>query len=283
MRVRREEEQEINWATVDLPDAWPDHWDFRRPHHLLQFIWRVIRPKYQTVQLPDGLPGADAIPKYVLQEFHNLPNGNYSKQITRGYATGFDTVMLGRMKRARATLASSLGGFTRVLDLGCAGGKQTAELQAVGVSDVWGLDPSPYLLQHAAVDFPGAHFVHGVAEATGFDEGSFDGVTACFLFHELPPKYSGRAVAEISRVLKPGGRVAICEPSPLQIELSSVELVRRFGLSALYFALLARFVHEPFLQAWRAWDMAGAFTDAGFNILSSDDDFPFRYLIAEKR
>ena len=32
--------------------------------------------------------GKDTIPAYVLQEFHNLPNGNYSNSLMRGYIAG---------------------------------------------------------------------------------------------------------------------------------------------------------------------------------------------------
>src|SRR5690606_25206123 len=83
-----------DWRSLELPDPWPDRLDLRRPRHLWQFL-RCITGRRQRVQLPDNLPGRDALPKYVLQEFHNLPNGNYSKKVTRGYITGFDRVMLG--------------------------------------------------------------------------------------------------------------------------------------------------------------------------------------------
>src|SRR5262249_39465900 len=154
------------------------------------------------VELPGGLPLAAEIPRYALQEFHNLPNGNYSNRLTHGYAIGFDCVMLGRMRPARRRMASALAGCRAVLDVGCGGGASTEALVAEGIPEVWGLDLSPYLLRCADARVPGARFVQGVAEHTGFRDERFDGIACCFVFHELPPRAADRALAELARIAR---------------------------------------------------------------------------------
>lgn len=271
-----------DWPSLDLPDTWPDQLDLRRPRHLWRFL-RGIAGKRQRIQLPEAMPGRELLPKYLLQEFHNLPNGNYSKKVTRGYITGFDRVMLGQMCLARGRLAGYLAGCRSALDVGCAGGRTAAALKAAGVPEVWGIDPSPYLLQHAARDFPGVRFVQGVAERTGFAAGRFDGIAACFLLHELPPRYLEQALAEFHRILAPGGRLAICEPSRLQMSGSLRQLWRSSGWRGLYFHLLARFLHEPFVHAWHRCDARELFARCGFELEVDEERLPLRYLFARRR
>ena len=75
-------------------------------------------------------------------------------------------------------------------------------------ANVIGLDLSPYMLvvaeykaQQAGLNI---EWLHGLAEATGFEEASFDLVTASFLLHETPPKISQLILQECFRLLKPG-------------------------------------------------------------------------------
>jgi ubiquinone/menaquinone biosynthesis C-methylase UbiE len=271
-----------DWQTVILPDAWPDRLDFRRPTDLWRVLTQPLRRHRPPVDVPAKMPGADMIPRYVLQEFHNLPNGNYSKRLTRGYITGFERVMLGTMGSARREVAAKLSGMNSVLDVGCAGGKMAHALREAGVEDVWGLDPSPYLLQHGANDFPQVKFVQGVAEQTTFADARFDGVTACFLMHELPPRYIDHALEEFSRIVKPGGRLAFIEPSRVQRTLSLPALLFKYGVRGLYFGLLARLLHEPFLNAWHKQDIGQKLAEFGFQLVEDRDELPVRRILATR-
>jgi ubiquinone/menaquinone biosynthesis C-methylase UbiE len=40
-----------------------------------------------------------------------------------------------------------------------------------------------------------------------FDDNTFDSITCVYLFHELPSEIRKAVVKEMSRVLKPGGKV----------------------------------------------------------------------------
>jgi ubiquinone/menaquinone biosynthesis C-methylase UbiE len=155
-------------------------------------------------------------------------------------------------------------------------------LKANGIQDVWGLDASPYLLQHAARAFPNVSFVQGIAEDTQFPAARFDGIAACFLLHEMPPAYIERALREFHRILKPHGLLAICEPSAIQLQLSPWRLLRHDGLLGWYFWSLARLVHEPFVDAWHRRSAPELLSAAGFELLSDAHAMPVRHLLARR-
>jgi ubiquinone/menaquinone biosynthesis C-methylase UbiE len=269
-----------DWINLNLPDTWPDEL-IASPLKAWRLFARALG-KRRRVEVPDGMPGRESLPKYILQEFHSLPNGNYSKRITHGYITGFDRVMLGRMTHARTHIAAALRGCSAVLDVGCGGGRTAALLRSNGADDVWGLDPSPYLLQHAARAFPQVNFVQGIAEKTGFPSARFDGVSACFLLHEIPPAYIEKALREFHRILRPNGLLAICEPSPIQLQLSPWRLLREDGFLGWYFWLLARMVHEPFVDAWHRRSPSQMLEAAGFELVSDSNVMPVRHLLARR-
>lgn len=79
-------------------------------------------------------------------------------------------------------------------------------------STVIGLDVSPKMLAIAKRRFGSLHkvsFTEGDAQALGFTDNSFDRITVSYGIRNLPD-YS-RGIAEIRRVLKPGGFVGILE------------------------------------------------------------------------
>ena len=66
----------VDWSKVNLPDSEVDK------EGLLGLVNRIFG-KRKKVVVPENMPGADSIPKYVFQEYHNIPNGNYSKNLLR--------------------------------------------------------------------------------------------------------------------------------------------------------------------------------------------------------
>ena len=98
----------------------------------------------------------------------------------------------------------------RALDAGCGTGFQTAILAEMGYA-VHGLDLSHRLLGGARERLGGAPLVQGDAEALPYAAGAFDAATCC----GSTLSYVGdapRALSEIARVLRPGGRLLVeCE------------------------------------------------------------------------
>jgi len=93
-----------DWANMELPDTYADRIQWWNLWSVMRLLLKVVSCR-QRVLLPENVPGADQLPKYIFQEFHNLPSGNYSKRLTHGYITGFDRIMLGCMRSARQQLA----------------------------------------------------------------------------------------------------------------------------------------------------------------------------------
>jgi len=101
----------------------------------------------------------------------------------------------------------------RVLEIGCGGGLNFRFYDPNLVSEVAGIDPSPPLLAMAAraaarTGVPIA-VQQGEAERLPFESGTFD--TAVLTFTLCSVRDPGLALAEISRVLAPGGQLLFCE------------------------------------------------------------------------
>jgi ubiquinone/menaquinone biosynthesis C-methylase UbiE len=272
----------IDWATVALPQTWPDATPWWRPAMARKLFGKFRGKLRSRVELPRDLPCAQSLPKYLLQEFHNLPNGNYSHRVTRGYVRGFERAMLGHMRQGRAQVAESLGTATRAVDIGCGAGYLAAALRDAGIAEVWALEPSPYLLSLAARRHSGIHWRQGVAEHSGLPGDYFDGVGISFVLHEIPPHYLRGFCAELRRITRPGARLVLLEPSPLQWRESAWTLFRRYGWRGVYFRWMARRVFEPFADAWHKLDFPALLAEHGFVVTRDDIGCPFRFLVAER-
>jgi ubiquinone/menaquinone biosynthesis C-methylase UbiE len=148
----------------------------------------------------------------------------------------------------------------RILDLGCSVGMSTFALQSVfPEAQITGVDLSPYFLAVALYrteqnHTPNLTWVHAAAEATGLASGSFDLISACLLFHELPQPASRRIVQEAYRLLVPGGSLAIMDMNPA----SSV-----YAQMPPYILTLLKST-EPYLDDYFSLDLKQTLLDSGF-------------------
>ncbi|MGH9094829.1 MAG: class I SAM-dependent methyltransferase, partial [Acidimicrobiales bacterium] len=110
--------------------------------------------------------------------------------------------------------AAQLTGARRVLDVGCGEG-QISRLAAglPGVERVLGVDPTWAQLGLAATRGGGVLVARAGAESLPFPSSSFDAVVACLVFEHIDGV--DRALAEVGRVLAPGGRVVFMLNHPL--------------------------------------------------------------------
>ncbi len=124
-----------------------------------------------------------------------------------------------RRAAARQCLASSP---QRVLDLGCGTGDLAVAVARLsrGGLEVVGLDYSQPMLDMARKKadrrgVEGLVFVHGDAANLPFPDGHFDCVGIAFAFRNLTYRnpLAQRALGEVLRVLRPGGRFVIVESS----------------------------------------------------------------------
>jgi len=94
---------------------------------------------------------------------------------------------------------------SRVLDLGCGGGRNIVYLRGNGHSVV-GLDASQGLLRIAAANVGTSAVVRGDAVSLPFRDASFDGIHGVATIHHLPSEADRRqSMAEAARVLRPNG------------------------------------------------------------------------------
>jgi demethylmenaquinone methyltransferase/2-methoxy-6-polyprenyl-1,4-benzoquinol methylase len=145
-------------------------------------------------------------------------NRRMFEQVARRYDLLNALLSLGLDRRWRreavAMLAPQQGG--RFLDAGCGTGDVSLELlrQAPGATVV-GIDPAQAMLVRAAAKAARAGlgeravFQTGDVTALDFADGSFAGVITAFCFRNVSAR--GQALAEMKRVLVPGGRLVILE------------------------------------------------------------------------
>jgi len=135
------------------------------------------------------------------------------------YDVSVSIMTLGRVRRLRTLTVDRtlLKPGERVLDVGCGTGGVTipAKLQVGKNGRAAGIDPAPEMIALARRKASRAgleiDFRVGVIESLPFLDGTFDAVTSSLMMHHLPEHVQVRGLAEIRRVLKPGGRLLIAD------------------------------------------------------------------------
>jgi SAM-dependent methyltransferase len=99
--------------------------------------------------------------------------------------------------------AEHLSGARRVLDVGCGDGQVARLARKLGAEVVAGVDPIWNQISVAAARGGGPSYARADAAALPFADGSFDTAVACLVFEHI--RSVDEAVAEVARVLRPGG------------------------------------------------------------------------------
>jgi ubiquinone/menaquinone biosynthesis C-methylase UbiE len=151
------------------------------------------------------------------------PAGPPSPGILLHDAAGYDALVwlftLGREGafRERILRLARLVQGEAVLDVGCGTGSLAIKAKGrVGAAGrVCAVDASPDMLARAEIKGrkAGAQvlFSQAPAQALPFPDAQFDVVLSTLMLHHLPRKTRGPCVAEMARVLKPGGRVLVVD------------------------------------------------------------------------
>lgn len=125
---------------------------------------------------------------------------------------------LGQARRLRNTTVDQalIKPGDSVLDVGCGTGEVTLPAKTRAKNGkVYGIDPAPEMIavarKKAARKGLDIDFRVGVIESLPFPDASIDVVTSSLMMHHLPEDLKARGLAEIYRVLKPGGRLLIAD------------------------------------------------------------------------
>lgn len=197
-------------------------------------LWRAVSDAtadMPAIALPDNPAGrlvldpTLALPEwYTDWDIHVQPGGVWRADASAHvYELGAKLVMMGgnddyTFHRSFVdTCCQGLDAPTRIVDLGCGFGKSTWPLKRTYPgAEVIGVDlAAPCLrLAHSKTEALGLAVEYRQADATtdtGIEAGSVDLVTSSMLIHELPRPALEGYFAEMARLLKPGGRVAVLD------------------------------------------------------------------------
>lgn len=116
---------------------------------------------------------------------------------------------------------TGLGSAADILDVGSGKGHFTRLLERVAPrARIVGVEREPQWIGASRRASPHLTFVQGDVSALPFADGSFDVVTCQTVLMHLPDV--PRALHEMKRVLRPGGRVVLVEPNNLATDLARV-------------------------------------------------------------
>ncbi len=159
-------------------------------------------------------------------------------EAARGFERAADAYERGRPEYPPAAVALvvsalRLGPGARVLDAGAGTGKLSRPLAACG-APVLAADPADAMIRRAA-GAPGVVPLRAVVEALPFRDGALDAAAAASAFHWFD---GPRALRELHRALRPGGRLALLwnvrdEAAPWVARLSEI-VNRREGTTPRY-------------------------------------------------
>lgn len=159
-----------------------------------------------------------------------------------------------RWKRRVDMLREKLARGLKVLELGCGTGYFTRELVDSG-AEITAIDISPDLLDEARREIraPNVDFRLDNAYEMSFPAESFDHILGSSVLHHLDIR---RALSEVYRVLKPGGRIAFTEPNMMNPQIALQKNIP---------AIKRRMGDSPDETAFFRWRIKRLLSDAGFS------------------
>lgn len=223
------------------------------------------------------------LPEYYQRNFHFQTGGYLTRESAELYEHQVEILFSGSadaMRRLIIPLAKAAlpgdGAGMHFLEVGAGTGRLTRFMKlAYPKAKITVLDLSyPYLkkAQDNLHEFDRLDFVQGAAEDLPFQDGKFDLVYSCFLFHELPHEIRRQAIREGFRVLKPGGCYGL-------VDSLQKEDTRDFEWALEQFPVD---FHEPFYKNYTQNPMEGLLNAAGFTDLRKDQGFFAKALLARK-
>jgi ubiquinone/menaquinone biosynthesis C-methylase UbiE len=150
--------------------------------------------------------------------------------------------------------------YKRILDVGASSGHYTLALaETFPKSEIWGIDLSPRMLEHARRVANERGWAWNLSVRAGEDTKlpaeSFDFVTSFILFHEIPPRIIRGILEEAFRLLEPGGDLVMTDVPRYQ-DLNKFDVWR--------YDWLAKWGGEPYWRSSATMDLIETAKEIGF-------------------
>jgi ubiquinone/menaquinone biosynthesis C-methylase UbiE len=246
---------------------------------------RIVHQDFEDLP-EEAVP--ERYPRYYARNFHYQSEGYlghtsaalYDLQVELLFG-GTADVMRRRLVPPVVRFARSIGASAqkplRVLEVACGTGHLLRMLGAALPDEarLFGVDLSPHYIARAREVLPrdlDVSLLCDDAAKLPFLDASFDAVTNVFLLHEIPADVRKRVLAEMFRVLRPGGLFVIGD---------SLQLADAPELERELLAFPARF-HEPYYVGYLRDDLAAAVTQAGLRVVEEKHAFLTKLVVAEK-
>ena len=210
---------------------------------------------------PADDPAFADLPRYFRQNFHHQSGGYLSEESARLYDLQVEVLFAGAADAMRRQMLAPLARHLRgcntrtaaLLDVGCGTGRLLGMIRRnwPGLR-LAGADLSAPYLAEARRRLGASSRLKLIAapgEALPLADASQDAITCAFVFHELPAKIRTRVVAEMARVLRPGGIVVL---------LDSLQFGDRPGWDGLL-DLFPHHFHEPYYADYVRADLPALF------------------------
>jgi len=159
-----------------------------------------------------------------------------------------------RWRRRVFMLTNGIGKQDKVLEIGCGTGYFTRHIAETG-ADVMAIDISPELIkiaQNELKKIKNITFKIENAYEMTFDDNNFDYVIGSSVLHHLD---INKALKEIYRVLKPGGKIVFTEPNMLNPQIAIQKNVKY---------IKKRLGDSPDESAFFKWDIENKLKNNGF-------------------
>lgn len=175
-------------------------------------------------------------------------------------AAGYDARWATYLDRTTRAVLARLDAQTgeRILDVGCGTGLLLERLRRVAPDvRLAGVDPVPEMLALARrrLPAPAVDLREAAAERLPFGDGSFDAVVSASVFHYI--RQPEVALAEMGRVLRPGGRLVLTDWSGDFLSCRLIGVYLRWQRRALF-------------RIYRPAELRELLRQAGFDALEID-------------
>ncbi len=145
-------------------------------------------------------------------KFHSADAAGFSPVLHPGAPAWFN-LCIDRLQfcaMLRALALAEVAPPARILDVGCGTGRWLRRYSNLGF-EAMGVDATPQMLRVARTRGTAAPVVAGEANRLPFRDGEFDAVSDVTVIQHIPAALQPQALFEMTRVLKPGGRMILFE------------------------------------------------------------------------